>query len=388
MKTIGYVLGAFPVLSETFVGTEMRAMAARGHRVVPIVLSRYNGPGQELDADLAQRAIHLDTVPPREAMAVLAGSVGHARRWLAYMRRQNAMPSRSLVWNAAKVAAVARRYGCDHLHAHFAWAAAAHAIVAARMIGRTVSFVGHGTDVNATPTDLEPKLEAVDFAVTVACDMVGKLRALAPRARVELVYTGIDPDRFRPAGDIDGNNGRMLFVGRLIPCKGAETLVRALALLPPAERPGVDIVGTGPDEASLRTLSETLGLNDHLHFLGGRQAAWIIENGPRYAALVGPFRQAADGSRDTSPVVIKEAMAMGLPIISTTLPGVLDLVAPGTGLTVPPDDPVELAAAIRTITHMMPEDRANMGRAGRRLVLERFTAGIQAARLSELVEAA
>src|SRR5690349_7386707 len=263
MKSIAYVLGTFPVLSETFVGNEMRAMAARGHGIVPIVLRRPAGTHQTIDATLASRATYLDQIGRAAAPSVLASvpvrAARSSARGLEFVRRQQALPSRSLLWNAAKIAAVARRRGCTHLHAHFAEGAAAHALVAARLIGATVSFVGHGYDVYGSPSDLETKLMAADFAVAVCGDMAADMRRLAPCARIETVPCGIDPLRFKPATGDEPDNGRLLFVGRLVEQKGVDDLLTALALLPPDRRPGLDIVGTGPLHIRLEQRVRSLG---------------------------------------------------------------------------------------------------------------------------------
>ena len=154
MKQIGYVLADFPVFSETFVGDEMRAVVHFGHRIVPIVMHLRQGPAQTADRALAKDARTLDSTTKRQALSTLARPSRGAAAALRYVWRQRRLPRLSLLWNAMKIAAIARSTGCEHLHAHFSGGAAAHAIVAARWIGASVSFVCHGHDVYAEPEDL------------------------------------------------------------------------------------------------------------------------------------------------------------------------------------------------------------------------------------------
>src|SRR5690349_6388779 len=101
MKTIGYVLGDFPVLSETFVGNEVRAVAQRGHAVVPIVMHRGIAPAQPEDELVARRAIHLDSLP---RFQVVFGRNPGARRSglrsaLSFAFRQKGLRRHSLMLN-------------------------------------------------------------------------------------------------------------------------------------------------------------------------------------------------------------------------------------------------------------------------------------------------
>lgn len=384
MKKIGYVLGDFPVLSETFVGNEIRAVVKRGHEVTPIVMRLREGPAQTDDRLLAQHARVLSSASAGSALrAFLRPGPGVASA-LWYVLRQGRQPRKSLMWNAMKIAAIARKEGCDHLHAHFAGGATAHAIVAARWIGASVSFVCHGHDVYAEPEDLPAKLDAADAVVAVCKDMETDLRALAPRSNITTIHCGTDPDVFRPAGDADPQR-RLLFVGRLIPCKGLDDLLSALAMQGTAT---VDIVGDGPMMNALQERGKALGVAQRVKFLGARPREWLVENGPNYFGFVAPFKQGPDGTKDTGPLVIKEAMAMGLPVVASRQMGIKEMLSPETGFFVEPADPTSLAEAIDRLLRLSPADRAAMGGRARERVIERFSLDASSAALSRVFEAA
>jgi glycosyltransferase involved in cell wall biosynthesis len=387
MKTIAYLTPAFPVLSETFVGTEMRAMARRGHRIVPIAFRRHPGPAQSADAKLSASAWYMEDLGFSDALSGMAHLKPSFWKGLKFALRQKGMSTRSLLYSAARLAAVAGYEKCDHIHAHFAQATAATALVAARMLGIGVSFVGHGYDVYATPSDLPLKLSHADFAVAVCGDMARDFHRLAPNAKIDVVYCGVDPDRFAPVERMVTPGQRLLFIGRLCETKGVGDLLDALALIPSDRRPSIDLVGHGPLGADLERRTDELGLRPWISFLGARSAEWVARHGPGYRALVGPFKLAENGDRDTGPVVVKEAMAMGLPVVTTDFMGCKEMVSAETGIKVPPGDPVSLAAALERVAGMRDEEVERMGRSGRRRLLNLFTADRQAQTLSALVEA-
>lgn len=385
MKTIAYVLSAFPVLSETFIGNEIRAMEKAGHRIVPMAFDLRDGPAQPEDRELAKRVTRISSIPSLQALAMAPLTL----RALPFLRDQKMLSWRSLLWHAMKIAAHARANGCSHIHAHFAGGAAAHALAAGRIAGLPVSFTCHGHDVYAEPEDLEAKFRAADSVVAVCADLANDIRSIETSARVVRVACGTDPDRFQPRpADVNGN-GRLLFVGRLVPQKGLDDLFAAIALLNGRTGVGIDIVGDGPLRGWAEETAVRLEEAGHsVRMLGSRNAAWLQEHGPAYMAVCLPFKTAPDGSRDTGPLVVKEAMAMGLPVISTAYMGVKETVTPATGILVRPGSPGELAEAIERMSLKSEAERRAMGMAGRERVRARFTLAEQARALSSMVEAA
>jgi colanic acid/amylovoran biosynthesis glycosyltransferase len=133
---------------------------------------------------------------------------------------------------------------------------------------------------------------------------------------------------------------------------------------------------------------EQAGLRGHVRLLGARSGSEVkalLDDADLFvlACVVAP-----DGDRDGMPVALAEAMAMGLPVVSTELPGIDELVRPGTGILVPQHDVRALAEAIDEIGKASPGARAAMGRAGRAVVLESFVVAAGVDRLVTLFRAA
>lgn len=380
--SILYVTGRFPVLSETFVANEIRAMRALGHRAVPLALNAEPAACQPQDEVFREETLQLAQQPLSPFFTPTA--IAEAMR---FVTAQRGFPRRSLLVAGARVAGAARRMGAGHIHAHFAHAPAAIAITAARLAGITCSFTGHGFEVyGPAKSDLAAKVAHADCAIAVCRDMAADFRAAAPAANIAMVACGVDARHFRrPVGTLC--NGRLLAIGRLVEQKGYEVLIDALARMPADHRPVVDVVGTGPREHALRERARLAGVADNLRFLGARPASWIATEGPAYLGLVAPYVVCADGDRDTGPLSVKEAMAMELPVIASALMGMKETVSPRSGMQVPPGDAGALAGALDWLMTLPPEKRRELGRAGRDIVLHRFTLGAQAAGLAEAITA-
>lgn len=380
-----HLMPSFPVLSERFVANEIRALRDQGHRVVPFALSAAWHPCQPQDEPFRAETLHLPDIRRLGALAALAPRPDRLARAMGFALAQRGIRPRSLLLAGARVAHAARRAGCTHIHAHFAHAPAATAIIAARLAGATVSFAGHGDDVyGATAADLALKLRAADLAIADCEEMSADFLALAPASRVATVPCGVDPARFCAAPGAP-RNGRLLAVGRLVPQMGYDVLMAALAKLPPGQRPVVDVVGTGGLARPLAVLARGLGVADSIRFLGPRSPGWIAAEGPRYLGFVAPHVVTATGERETAALAVREALAMGLPVLGSALMGVRDSISPDCGLLVPPGDVAALAEGLLRLATLPEALRRTMGEAGRRRVETRFTPGLQAAGLAAAI---
>ncbi len=359
-------------------------MRRLGHRIVPLALTRYDGPCQPEDEPMRAEALHLADISTARAAAFATCHPRGTAAAIRFANRQGGIPARSLLRAAARVAYAARQQGCSHIHAHYAHSSAATAIAAAAIAGLTCSFIGHGYDIYGSPSDLPLKLAAVDVAFGACNDTVADFRRWAPGVNARVVPCGIDPDRFAPIPGTPGN-GRMLAIGRLVEQKGYPILFDALSRLPAERRPVVDIVGGGPMEDELKQRAVDAGLGNHVRFLGRRPSDWIAQEGPHYQGFLAPYVICHDNDRDTGPVAAKEALAMGLPVVASRLMGLKEIVNASCGRHVEPGDAAELAEAIAWLAGLDAEQRQAMGSAGRRHVVANFSLAGQAAAITAAI---
>lgn len=381
------LVDSFPELSQTFIGSELRALAraawaARveaGQRAVrPDVAAEREFPAHYRQDDregerLRALAWLLARHPLRCATDLLA-----RRRW----RREEPVPPLRLLAPAARRIA---RSGEPHLHAHFAAGAALSALRLSRLTDRRYSVTAHAYDIFLEPRNLREKLERAAFVTTGCRYNVEHLSTLAPGARVTEIVMGVDGEQFARTVPYPGSRV-VLAVGRLVEKKGFGHLIDAVAQLQgtaPVDR--LDIVGEGPLGPELRGRVTRLGLESKVRFLGALAHDAVRAAMERADLLVMPCVIAADGDRDSMPVVVKEALALEVPVVGSDEVGLPELIEPGWGRLVPPGDPRALALAIEELLDLAPEQRAQMGRAGRTHVLEYANAGREGARLARLI---
>ncbi|MFH1279792.1 MAG: glycosyltransferase [Candidatus Eisenbacteria bacterium] len=208
-----------------------------------------------------------------------------------------------------------------------------------------------------------------------------------PEDRITVHPLGVDPERFTPAGKRD--DGRTLItVGRLVPFKGTEYLIRAAAKAREAVPDlRVVIIGDGPLRTELQDLVTELGVEDNVEFLGVVSPERVSQEMRSASVFCFPSVTERDGHREGQGVALLEANATGLPLIGSRSGGIPDVIRDGeNGFLVEERDIAGLAdRMIRLLRDRELRDR--IGAAGRRTVLERFDVRKLAARLEEIYDA-
>lgn len=370
-----YVLKRYPRLSETFVVREVLGLEAAGVRVgIDALMPPEPGPRHPEVDEVRADVRYVPRRPRWYDASVVVAHVAVAsrapRRWLRSARAAGRAGQGRRFLQAGIVARRVRRDGYHHVHAHFATAAAETARWAAELSGVTWSVTAHAKDIfHVEHVDALPRrIASAAAVVTVSEHNVDHLSHVAPTVPVRFVPNAV------VAADAHGprSHGTVLCVARLIEKKGIDTLVDAAALLR-TDHPDlrVEIVGSGPLRDELTARIAAHGLDEQVVLRGALRSDEVAASYAAAAMLVMPCRIAADGDRDGLPTVILEAMARGLPVVSTDTVGIGEVVRDhDTGLLIAPDDPAALAGAIARL-RTDPELGARLGAAGRRLVLDR-----------------
>jgi glycosyltransferase involved in cell wall biosynthesis len=375
---------AYPVLSETFVSTEVEELRRAGHEVSVEAITRPDAAGPR---DQVPVRYMVDEGPARK-LADTAWLVGrHPVRCLrdvrdrrAWAREEEVRPLRALAGRARRAA----EERVDHLHVHFANESALEALRIGRILGLPYSVTAHAYDIFLTPRNLAAKLEEAAF-VTTGCEYNARhlRRLVSDPGQVHVVVMGVDADRFRRDRPLPGGRS-VIAVGRLIEKKGFDVLIEAAAAL--RARDTVDrvvIVGDGPLREHLEARSREVG--GDVEFTGAATADQIRQRLQEADLLAMPCVVAPDGDRDSMPVVCKEALAMELPVVASDEVGLPELVHPEWGRLTPPGDAEALAGAIEEILTLPGGDREAMGRAGRDWVTAHCNARTETAKVVELI---
>lgn len=368
MKKIAYVIPAFPVASETFITTEMKALMDVGHEIQGICFERKKEACQVGDEKILATMLNTNDVSFLSLMSlfyiVFIQLFDGGLKAFKFAFKQKGIRPRSLLLHGFKLAYLIHTTNCQHVHAHFAQSSTATAIVAARLLGLNVSFTGHGSDVYKSPSDLLLKLQNADFAVAVCKRMQNDFNNLTSSVDVHNVPCGIDMNFFnRSPAECEASinqRRRLLYLGRISETKGVTHLLQALAKLPGSLRPSIDIAGDGVMRLEAEQMAIDLGLTASVIFLGAVNRTWIKTHCSQYAAMVLPFCQVRCGIMDTGPLVIKEAMALKLPLLTTDIMATGEFVDSTCAFVSKSSDPEDLARTLLklliALKHLQPSD--------------------------------
>ena len=361
MSRTGYVLKVYPRFSETFIVTEILAREELGddltiYALRPTTDSRFH-------PEIARVRARVSWVPRPfkacELWSLLADSLpdaGQRSRLAEIMPVLAGLPGDDVAQGVA-LAAAARADGVTHLHAHFASLAARIAWIASRLSGIPYTVTTHAKDIfhdGVDPVWLRRVCSDADRVIAISRFNERHLRTVleGTGARICLRYNALELDRFPfrpPAPPAPGAALRVAAVGRLVPKKGFEVLLRALAALVDS---GVEvtavIAGEGELGDSLAALVRELGLDERVQLPGALTQSEVRSLLHGSHVLVAPCVPAADGNVDGLPTVVLEAMACGTPVVATAVTGMPEVVRDGeTGILLPPGDAQALARALR-----------------------------------------
>ncbi len=392
MPLLAYYLDRFPALSETFVRREVRAIQALGLR--PMLVSNQRPDDREMhpeDRFLARTVWYLYPSAKKLAPLFLAGVFGRPFDLIRGLGRALFLgPISRIPHHLGRLALATvlnegfERRGVGHVHIHFAFGAAETALFLPP--GRpSYSLSIHGSDVLSPMPHLEEKLAGARFIASNCQYHVDRLIGLYPRlnpARFHVIRLGIDLEspNWSPAGPPPaGPPFRILSVGRLVPVKAHEILIRAVGRM---VEQGLDvlcrIVGDGPRRDELAGLIGQLGLAGRVDLLGPRFEDDISR------LLADSHVLALSSKSEGTPMTLIEAMARGRAVVAPRITAIPEMVDDGrTGYLFHPEDETDLARKLALLARD-PGSTEAMGAAGRVKAEELFDLKKNAARLAEL----
>ncbi len=399
VRTIAYIMSRFPKLSETFILREMLELERQGQPLVILPLLRGKGEVHHAEVDRLMPKVHYT---PFVSPAILAANLHYLRRsprrylkllWSALRRTWGSsnlfIGAIGIFPKSVYLARLIEEKGIPHVHAHFATHPALAALIASELAGVSFSFAAHAHDFFVDTQMLCEKIRKARFVVTHAHFNKRYLLKLCPGTspdKIKVVHDGIELERYeRRAGGHLRDRLTILCVASLEPYKGIAYLIKACGHLKSRLRNFQCLIaGQGRDRKELERLIADLDLQGVVHLLGGQPQDRVAALLAEADLFVAPSVMAADGQMDTIPVALIEAMATALPVVSTHLSAIPELVEDGvTGLLVPPGDERALADAIAFLCDR--EDlRREMGCRGRAKVAAEFQLGPIAAQLRSL----
>lgn len=396
---VGYILKMFPRFSETFIMNEILELERRGVDITVFsVLPPTDGRFHSQISGLRAKVIYL---PPHSYSEFWR----NLRSSLDWLKKRKKGYSRAL-WHALEcstdsalkyfiragfIAEWTRKLRLNHLHSHFASSPTHIAMYTSMMTNIPYSFIAHAKDIYHHSVDwklFRDLVKHASFTVTVSdanknyiSNRIGNLYS----DKIHRLYNGLDLKHFNMNSTGRPEN-RILAVGRLVEKKGFSHLIKAMRILHNRGRKlECRIIGDGEERASLESQISENNLKRTVKLEGALPLDEVLARMKKATVLVLPAVIAKDGNRDALPTVLLEAMAVGLPVISTDVVGIPEVLNNGgCGLLIEQKNPAALAGAIETLL----DDkilRSRLARAGRRKVEKDFNITKNVRRLHKLM---
>lgn len=357
MTRFAYLFERFPSFGQTFCYREVAELDRQ--EIAPPIFSIRNPkdePLQDWDTRIVERVHYL---PDEKQLLEEVRRAAKKRKLdpeiVAALDEWGRRTDFLRLYQAVYVGLRLQTMGINHVHAHFAGMAARTAFWMNKFFSITFSFTAHANDI-FSPRQFEIGLDKiVDKARVIVTETDYAARFLRERFsrcadRVQRIYNGLDLAEFGRA-DFSSNPPLIIAVGRLIPKKGFGDLIRTCALL--AERGKLfrcEIIGEGPLENELRLQIDKLCLQNNVVLTGAKPQTQLRERLAAANVFVLPSVIDPDGGMDNLPTVIMEAMATGLPVVSTNIGGIPEMVIENeTGFLVQPSDAAAMADAIEKV---------------------------------------
>ncbi len=409
-KRIAYYVRHYPVLSETFIQREVSALR-RSMLSVDVVAdstkdlefldenarSFIENTHYLLPMDrkrLLKYNIYFLLTKPLVYVTSLLYVITH---W--YERYKTFANDKSLFLNAVYLAGVLKDKNVNHVHSPWADRCAFISLIAAKLLGVSYSVQGRAADIHRKNElyALSEKFENAEFIVTNTQYNESYIRSMLDKRRevkIHIIYEGIDLKQFKPERKEENiaNRTRLMTVARLIEEKGLVYLLKACEVL---KKRGYlfrcHIIGGVEKQFTnyyieLMKLHRHLGLEDCVVFLGAQPFKKVLEEYNNADIFILPCVIAKNGGRDISPNALIEAMAMKLPVISTKIAAIPEIVEDGvSGILVHPNDENALAEVVIKLI----EDqslRKSLGDNARKRIEERFDINRNIVKYVELFE--
>ena len=357
---VGYVLKQYPRLSETFIVNEILGLERRGVDTTIFSLRHATeGRFQPAVAQVRGRVHYSSSFDRSTYLKTFAAlpslRTDRLRDVLAFCEQLPPERRARTLINAVEVADRAGALGVNHLHAHFMTVAAHTAHIVHLLTGLPYTVTAHAKDIYRHTVDwpLVAAIAGAATAVITVCDanlhLLGR-RLDDPGTRLVRIYNGLGPQDPPPSDAREA--GLILGVGRLVEKKGFDLLIESLLDLPMPVR--CVLIGDGDQREPLEKLAADRGLTDRVTFTGSlphdQVAAWMR----RAQILVAPCRVGSDGNQDALPTVLIEALAAGLPVVTTAVGGIPEIVADGIeGVVL--DQAVDSGALAAAITRLLTD---------------------------------
>jgi glycosyltransferase involved in cell wall biosynthesis len=425
--TIAYVLKGYPRLTDTFITSEVYRMEQQGLRLRVFVIKPCTEPvPSDLLDKIAAKPVYMPDTTSMSKSSLFKWLSANLKHFMPSVKRvirkhplgilrasgaafAQAVRARKGFWawprkvylkeflQGVMLADMLEQAGdVGHIHGHYCHGATTVTWFASMMTKLPFSFTAHAKDIylpSLNPAGLlRRKMDAARFVITCTDANRDYLENLGSKTPVHCIYHGLNAEfcnimKEQPAARAANGHFRVLGVGRLIPKKGFDILVQACAILQQKRVPfeAVIVAEGGEHEKEIRRLITANGLENSVLLPGPMSQSQLFDEYRKASAFCLPCRVLENGDRDGIPNVLMEAMAVGVPVVSTPISGIPELIDDGVnGLLVPSEDPGALAEAFLRLTDD-PRLAEDLSRNAQETIESRFNGDKLAAHMASLL---
>lgn len=383
-----YITTSLPSLTSTFIYREIEVLLKAGYDITTVSMGRPQKSQISKEAFwLYESTLYLDQINlMRKILAQASLLFSKPRKWIKLfwlaLREKEIISFRDrlrILYHFLEAGYLYTRLkdnGLPHIHAHFLSGPTSIALFLSRYLNVPYTFTMHASNIFIDHHMLKTKLQMCKKAVTISNYnrkyLLSKYREQFA-GKIDVIHCGISLQDFEPGASEKTLPPLILAVGQLVERKGFRYLVDACHIL---KESGVefhcDIIGDGREMESLKAMIGNHGLGNVITLLG-RQPQERVRKLLRKASIFAlPSVVTNSGGREGIPVALMEAMAMQIPVVSTTTVGIPELIEHGKeGLLVEQKDAEQLASALHFLLKS-PRDRIAMGTRGRKKISAQF----------------
>lgn len=396
---ISYLTGQYPRATDTFIQREIASLRRLGFEIQTFSVRRPDPEqlvGQEQTEEYEKTSYLLPINPLSLLFIHLSLLLSSATEYFKALKLawttcqpglKGALYQLFYFAEAGLLAHQLQRQKIGHIHNHLADSSCTVAMLAARLGGISFSFTIHGPYIFYEPYRwrIDKKIEQALFVNCISyfcrsqCMLFSSVDCWS---KLYIVHCGVEVSCFHPVTH-SGLGNRLLYVGRLAAAKGLPILLESLAMLKEAcPKLTLTVIGDGPDRSRLEERVQNLGLAEQVQFVGYKSQSEVRNFFQETDVFVLP--SFAEGV----PVSLMEAMASGLPVISTQIAGISELVEDEkSGYLVMPGNTEQIAQKILCLC-TEPQTRQAFGNTGRHFVEQEFNLSQETRWFSEVYKAA
>lgn len=397
-----YMMSRFPKISETFVLYEILAIMEMGLQVEVYPLLKEHQKVVHSGVKKVQPFVHyhgyfsggilwsnvyfLLTAPFKYISLLIYLITGSIKSPQHFSKTIILFPK------IVRIAHKMRKQGIDHIHAHFATFPAAAAMIIKRLTGIPYSFTAHGSDIHVYKHRFRMRDKVInsDFVRSISNynkNIIINASGSDVEDKIKVIHCGIDPEVFSstPEKKID-QPLNFITIASYEEVKGHKYLIEACKKLADDKIDfHLHLIGDGPLRNTVAEQIKSLGLSEKITIHGSMPREEVAKKLQTSDIKILPSILTKRGDREGIPVAIMEAMAMGLPVISSKLSGIPELVGHDTtGILVTPQDSIGIYQALKKLS-TDPDLRVEMGKAGQKKVFKEFDLNDNSAQLLDLL---